>query len=153
MSVQGIAPYETRLTDVVWALPPMGGALGAALAWRVLLKSMAVPAAHEVVYRQLMVWQIEPTTAHAVGQVVSKLIEQARKHQATALFMELAYGNGGVALAFRSDSGDGAGNHAICLAARELQATHRYAGTELLEVPGQGNAMITRFCHKEGSAE
>ncbi|MFF8848289.1 hypothetical protein ACF08N_37510 [Streptomyces sp. NPDC015127] len=134
----------------------MGGVLGAALTWRVLLVSAAAAAAREAVHRQLKIWRVGPSVIETVLLIVSELVEGARRHQASAVFMELAYPGGLVALAFRSDSAStnrASEDRAIRLAAHDLQASRRCATTlTVLNVPGQGSAMITRVGQGEGTS-
>ncbi|MFF4632688.1 hypothetical protein [Streptomyces griseorubiginosus] len=101
---QSTSQYTVRDEDLVWALPPMCGVLGAAYTWYVRPDPRSAAAAARFVERLLGLWQTEDTVAAQAAMAAAELVSSAVEHSAPPLALELARGRGLIALAVRSAS-------------------------------------------------
>ncbi|MFF7282265.1 hypothetical protein [Streptomyces griseorubiginosus] len=103
-TAQSTSQYTVRDEDLVWALPPMCGVLGAAYTWYVRPDPRSAAAAARVVERLLGLWQVEDAVAATASIAAAELVSSAVEHSAPPLALELARGRGLIALAVRSAS-------------------------------------------------
>lgn len=103
-AAQSTSQHTVRDEDLVWALPPMCGVLGAAYTWYVRPDLRSAAAAARFVERLLGLWQVEDTVAAVAAVAAEELVSSAVRHSAPPLMLELARGPGVIALAVRCAS-------------------------------------------------
>ncbi|MER6789372.1 hypothetical protein ABT330_32965 [Streptomyces sp. NPDC000658] len=103
-TTQYTSQHTVEDDDLVWALPPMCGVLGAAYTWHVRPDLRSAAAAARTVRRLLALWRVEDATCGAAAVVAEELVGSAVRHGAPPLTLELARGQGVIALAVRSAS-------------------------------------------------
>ncbi|MFF7445566.1 MULTISPECIES: hypothetical protein [unclassified Streptomyces] len=103
-TAQSTSQYTVKDEDLVWALPPLCGALGAAYTWYVSPDPRSAAAAARLVGRLLRLWRVEDTTVAVAALAAAELVGSAVEHSAPPLALELARGPGLIALAVRSAS-------------------------------------------------
>ncbi|MGV9453812.1 hypothetical protein [Streptomyces sp. NPDC003635] len=103
-TTQSTSQHSVKDEDLVWALPPMCGVLGAAYTWYVRPDLRSAAAAARFVERLLGLWQVEDTVAAVAAVAAEELVCSAVRHSAPPLMLELARGPGVIALAVRCAS-------------------------------------------------
>ncbi|MET9669368.1 ATP-binding protein [Streptomyces sp. NPDC006475] len=128
-------PDQRPLEEVIYALPPMGGVLGAACTWHLRALPEAPQAAREAVARLLAIWRLDDTVVCLAGLVVEELVAGAVAHGASPVMLEAARRPGRIAFAVRDAAPSSTGD------APALSSDISFA-----ETPGQtGTAVVAEI--------